>query len=526
MSEILTLTRAELASLYGFNKYIHMTDKKDKSRYRLLFFAVVLVALMTVFYLCSIAYGFSLLGMASILPSYIVFLTSVIILFFGVFKAGHRIFSPSCYDILSSMPIKARSIVTARVISLYAEELAVSSFIMLPPLITGGVIEGYSPAFYILSFIAVLFVPVIPLILSSFIGTVFFALSLRAKHKSLIQSILSVAFVIAVLLSTSFVGNISDDIDIKNISLLIDSIKDIFTGIYPLSVWTGNGILGKDMLGYIISAVLSVLFLAAFVILLTPCFHGVMRGLLSVSSEKKRVKLDVGTASPLIALYKRELKRYFSSSIYLTNTIVGPILGAVMSIVLCFGGLDDIRAALPQTDIADMVPIAVGAVFTMMTTTSVSISLEGKWFWQIRSLPIPQKVFFDSKILMNLSMIAPFYLVSQICLIIALKPTPLQLLWNLLYPAAIILLAVIAGITVNLKFCNLSWEKEEQVVKQSASSAIGGFLGLFASLIPAALLITAPPVLKTPCKIIIIVSLLILALFFYKGNNKKSLTDL
>ena len=54
------------------------------------------------------------------------------------------------------------------------------------------------------------------------------------------------------------------------------------------------------------------------------------------------------------------------------------------------------------------IPFAMGAVFSMMTTTSVSISMEGKTAWILQSLPLSRKQILDGKILfqfrnMNLS---------------------------------------------------------------------------------------------------------------------------
>ncbi len=64
-----------------------------------------------------------------------------------------------------------------------------------------------------------------------------------------------------------------------------------------------------------------------------------------------------------------------------------------------------------------------------LTTSCTSISMEGKQFWVIKSLPIPTKALLDSKITLNLGLMLPFYLISLAAIAIAVKPGLLELLW-------------------------------------------------------------------------------------------------
>lgn len=80
---------------------------------------------------------------------------------------------------------------------------------------------------------------------------------------------------------------------------------------------------------------------------------------------------------------------------------------------------------------------------------------------------------------MNLLLILPFYVLSELLLIFALKPGAGELLWLILIPAEIILFSCVYGITVNLHFPVLEWESEVRIVKQSASAMLGEWAGLF-----------------------------------------------
>lgn len=182
-----------------------------------------------------------------------------------------------------------------------------------------------------------------------------------------------------------------------------------------------------------------------------------------------------GRSPALHALCRREFKRYFSSSVYVTNTIIGPVMGTILSAALLSAGGDYIAALLPASfNLRDLVPFGLSGIFCMMNATSTSISLEGKSWWLVKSLPLATKTILDAKILMNLLLLLPFYLVSEIMLILALRPTGLAAVWFVLIPVLIAVFSCVYGITMNLRFPVFDWASEVNVVKQSASATLVG----------------------------------------------------
>ena len=187
------------------------------------------------------------------------------------------------------------------------------------------------------------------------------------------------------------------------------------------------------------------------------------------------------------------MKRYFASSVYVTNTIIGPIMGVLLAIGVLVSGVEKLKEYIPlQTDLAGLLPFVLSCVLCMMPTTCSSVSLEGKQWWIVKSLPVSTQMIFDSKVLMNLILIAPFYLVSEVLLVIALKPVFLDTIWLVVIPAIFCVFACEFGITINLKFPVFNWENEVTVVKQSASALIGGLGG------PVIIILCAVPVVMFP----------------------------
>ena len=159
----------------------------------------------------------------------------------------------------------------------------------------------------------------------------------------------------------------------------------------------------------------------------------------------------------------------------------------------------------------------------MMTTTATSISMEGKNWWILKSLPLSPKSVLNAKILMNLLLMLPFYLISEVLLIPALKPeTFFDGFFLCLIPAVIILFSCVYGITVNLHFPVMEWESEVRIVKQSASSMLGGMGGLILAILCAAAVGLVPKEYAAYLKAGICAAILTATAVLYRLNNREN----
>ncbi len=527
MNEIRTLTMLELRALYGMNKFRYTKDEKAKNRYRLLGGVWIFLICMVFTYVGGLVYGLSYLGLSEIVPAYLVVIASLVIFAFGIFKAGNVIFGNKGYDILSSMPIKSSAIVVSRFLTMYVEDLILTLVIMLPGIAVYGVCHHPGAGFYLVALLGTLFVPAIPLVGSVVLGTLIMAISSRMKHKNMVQTVLMVALVVGILVSSFRMGNLTGDFTLEMLTALAQTVGELMEQLYLPAVWFGDAMSGYNLAGLLLFVAVSLGVMILTIWLVSRSYHSIMRRLLTFSARHNYKIGEMKSRGLLKALYFREAKRYFSSSIYVTNTIVGPIVGCIMSVALCVVGMETIQSVIPvAVDISGFVPFVFAAVFCMMTTTSTAISMEGKHFWVIQSLPIPAKVLLDSKILLNLSVMFPFYLVSEICLVIAMKPGLMQLVWLIFLPAMLMLLSVVWGITVNLKFHSFDWEKEEQVVKQSASAALGGFAGMLLSVLLGGLLFLVPEQYGDVARTVAGIGLLAGTAWLYRKNNRWELRGL
>ncbi len=527
MNEIRTLLTLELRSFYGINKFLHTKDLKEKSRSKKLGIVWLYLIAMGGFYMGSLAVGLCSIGLGGILLAYLAVVSGAFVLFFGIFSSGHRIFSGSGYDILCSMPVKVSSLVISRFLAIYIADLALTLVITVPGIAVYSVLCKPIFVFYPIALFGVLLLPVIPLVVSILFGTFVEAASSRMKNKNLAQTLFSVILVVGIMLASFGSESAFADFTEEQFFNLANTVANEIGKLYPPAMWFNNAAVSLNMLSLLLLVVLSLSAVLASVLLVSFNFKAIMHRLSNISVKKDYKLTQMQTNSLLKSLTVREMKRYFSSSIYVTNTIIGPIMGTVMCIALCVVGIEPIQGLFPGfIDVKVFLPFVFSAVLCMMNTTSVSISMEGNRFWVIKSLPIPMKALLDSKILFNLCLLLPFFVVSEIALFIAVKPDLLTLAWQLVIPALIMLFSVIFGMSVNLKLHSFDWQKEEVIVKQSASAVLGGFAGPILCILFGVVTAFTPTQYENGVKLVICILIFLACRVLYNKNNKTTYGEL
>lgn len=526
------MAKLELCNIYGLNVFRFSKDKKARKRAIVLTAAWVVLIAMMVVYVGAMAYGLIQIGLADAVPSYLIMIASVIIFAFGMFKAGSVVFRKNGYDMLCALPLSQTAIVFSRFLRMYVENLAFAVITLLPGLMVYAWFERPGASFYLLGMFTVLAVPLLPLSGAVLVGALVAGISSRMKHKSLASAILTILLVFGIMAASTGLSTMDESAALELLKGLTAAALGLIRAVYPPAVWLGTAMIDGNIGTGILCMILSLAVFAGVTALVSSGFHPICRMLYSTAAKHDYKMQTMKANSVVWALCKREFKRYFASSIYVTNTIIGPLMGMVLAGGLLFlerGFLGDVNLTmlmrlLPvRIDLCAVIAFGLAGIFCMMTTTAVSISLEGENWWIVKSLPLSTKMILDAKILMYLLLLLPFYLVSEVLLILALKPTILNVIWLLVIPAIMILFSGVFGITVNLKLPVLNWENEVTIVKQSAASAIGGLGGFLLAIVCTAALIFVPDEYKEWLKIGICVVVLGLTAIMYRRNNQVDL---
>ncbi len=525
-NEIKLLTGLELKNLFGWNVFRHTKDKKAKSRWLLQAAAWIVLLGIAVLYVGGLSAGLVMLGMEAVVPAYLVMISSLLIFVFDFFKAANLLFAKKGYDFLCALPVRTKSIVISRFLAMYVEDLLLVLVVMIPGIAVYGWLAAPEIFGLFLLMAGSLLIPCIPLGAALLLGTIILAIASRWKQKALVQTILAVLLVMASMALSFGAQQAEESLTPEMLSELAGTVTELIRSVYPPAVWLGNGAAGS-ISGMALFTGCSILAAAVVLGAVSKYFHPISQRLAQTGATGKYQMKAQKSSSVLKALYQREWKRYFSSGVYVSNTIIGPILAMILSAALLVAGEDWLLTQIPmEIPPAEIMPFVLAGIAGIMTTTSVSVSIEGQQFWIMKTLPVPVKSILDAKVLLNLSLLFPFYLISEICLILALGPEGWNLLFLILIPMILLIFTVVFGITADLRFGSFDWEKEETVVKQSTSAMIGGFAGMLTALIFGVIAAVLPMSMKIAGRALMCLGLAVVTLFLYRKNQQAELCKL
>lgn len=489
MKQIWLLTKIQLGSTFTLFKRNKNKVKKRKTSVIIGFFLLFAAFLLICSFMYSYMIGLSLntMGLLDLLPEMIMAVTCIVTLMTTIYKVKGTLFGFKDYDLTMSLPVKTRSIVISRLLLLYLVNISFTLIIILPASIAYGILMQPSILFYIYSLLTVLLVPLFPMIIATIIGTVITVAAARFRHSNIINILITLALLSAYMVLSFQAGN--SKVALGEMGAALSKKID---GIYPLAEMYKKAVCEFNFSSLLLFIAISVI---SFIL-----FSWV------VGSQFKKINTFVGTAkvksnykmkaikeeSPFISLYKKELRRYFSSSLYVMNTAVGIVMMTIAAIALLVMSPESFASVMEVPELANVMAYFAAALLaicvSMSVTTACSISLEGKNLWILKSLPITVKTIFLSKIAVNLTITIPAIIIDSLIIAIGLKISLIEFFILLIMPIAYALFVSIYGLIVNLKFPNLDWTTEVMVIKQSVATMISIFSGVIFGAIPIILL--------------------------------------
>lgn len=521
------LLKVRFISQLRLNAFKLETDKKKKNNRILITFAIALVVLMGAFYCGAIAYGLELLKLGHLIPVYGFVLCTILSLFFTIFKANGELFAYKDYEMLMSLPIKTSTVIASRFMYLYVWNTFLSAIIMLSMGIVYAVYEKPNTMFYVLWFVSIFIISLIPTTIATIIGAFITAVASKSRHSNVISTVLTIILLVIVFVGSMFAGGIEEEFNFDQLEKIYDIVLNKVYGIYPVAKLYKDAMTEHDIVKFLLFTAISIGWYVFFVKILSLKYKQINTGITTFKGNNDYQVSSLKSSNTLGALYSKELKRFFSSTVYATNTGMGLILAIIMSIALAITGSERIAELIGYPEISVILPkiaaFLLAAMVSMSCTSCVSLSLEGKNRWIIQTLPLTSQEIFNSKILVNLTFTVPVSIVCGILFAIGTKANLFETCMMIWIPLSYALFTAVWGIFINTKFVNYEWESETQVVKQSASAVIGMIGGLFLAVLPGILAAFLNGIYYTIYMLVLGVVLLTLAGILYKIQMKKSI---
>jgi ABC-2 type transport system permease protein len=523
--QIKLLTHLQLLVFFNVNEARYSQDKRKRKRAAALLWTFAVLGVLLMFYAGALSYAYVALNMAEIIPTYLFTAVSLILFLFTMLKSGEMVFNLKDYEKTIVLPVTVPVLVISRFLSVYLVNLLLSALVLLPGTAVYVWFVRPDALFYILSVIGLLLTPLLPMAVATLLGALILSIASRMRRKNLVSLVLYLLLTLGILFSSLSVSSTMGSMSDMQLAAYASTLLQALATIYPVSVWYTAG-LGGNLGAFAGFAALSVGVFAAYIWLVQRVYPTVCSALTASFAHRRYQMGALVQASPLHALYRKELKRYFASPIYVMNTCIGGVLLVLLGAAAVIAGPEQLQTFLGQSGIlTQFIPLLLGFMCAISPTTSSAISMEGRQWWIVQSLPVSTRTVLNSKILVNLTVMLPCCVVAWILLLLALPMTALDALFVLLVPVCCTLFMSVAGLAVNLKMPIFNWESETTVVKQSGAALVGTLTGCGIMAICAVLIYAAP----TQYKLLyagICVLLLGSSCLLYRKIEKISLADI
>ena len=393
--------------------------------------------------------------------------------FGSVFNTYSGLYLAKDNDLLLSLPIPVRTIVTARLLNVYLMGVMYSAIVLIPALVVYWIVAGATAARVICGILLFFIVTVIVLLLSCALGWVVAKISLRLKNKSFISVFISLLF-IAAYYFCYFKANGFIRALIANADVYGEKIKGAAYGLY-LFGRVGEG-------DWATAAIFTVGMAAAFAIvwaILTRSFLSIATA--NGKTEKIRyTEKAVREKTPFRAFLAKEFSRFASSPNYMLNCGLGILLLPVCGVLLLikgaeiFGALDTVFAARPDSA-SVLLCAGLCLVASMIDVSAPSVSLEGKNLWIPQSLPVAPKTVLRAKASVQMILSGIPMLIAAVCAALAADASPAVRLLGIVMPMMFAAFTTVFGTVIGVRMPVLSWTNELAPIKQSGSVVIALF---------------------------------------------------
>lgn len=483
--QIRLLTKLSLYGMFGFNEFRHTRDKKKKLRYCLMGILWLFLILMLGGYVGLTGYGLIAIGMGYFVPAVLCMLVSLVTFFFTIAKAGPVLFDQRVYEKQVALPVEAKSIIVSRFLSMYVTDMLLGLVVMLPGIAVYGMMERPGFPFYLYGAIVALFLPLLPLTVASIVGALIAGIAGRWKRKNLASILLTMIFLCVILAGSMGLSRMDESQLGTMVEEVALQLERQIGRIYPPAIWVSEAMVSGKA-GWLL-LFLGVSLGCFFVFLeILGHFYGRICQMLNAREARGNYRMEkLQAKSVMRSLVEREWRRYFSSSVYVVNTLTGEVMMVLLAIGVAVAGKESVDQLLGLPGAVDRtLPVLLGALPVMMPLTACSLSMEGRNWWMMQTLPIRRRDLIWGKVNLQLIVALPFYLVSEVAVIVALRPNLTEAVCLLAVPAAYILFGARAGIAVNEKTPLFDWDSETRVVKQSASTFLMMVIGLVTAAVP------------------------------------------
>ena len=478
MNRKIILLKTLLLSTSLRNIYKNCKDKKKRGKIVGGAIGIGILYLMLVAYCIAQAIGFGYYGLTDSIPAMCATVICILSFVLTIFKTNGYLFNFKEYDMLVSLPFEPKDIAGCKFLYMYVKSLPWQMTASLSTMIVYGIYAEAPVYVYPIWIILSLFIPVIPMLLASFLGFLITRISAGFRHKTLIQTILVFMVVISGIFFRFFIEDVIKEERTEEIVQSASSITESASKIYPPIDWFSGAVKDINISDILLIIGVSLLLFEIIFILVGRSYRKINSALKSHAASKKKVKVTCKQRSVMSTLVFKEFKRMTGSTVYMTNAPIGELICLVFGIAVLFFDVrgmigDAIKdASITIENLYMLIPFIIYFFAGMVATTTFTMSLEGKNYWIVQSLPIQKSTLYLSKMLYNMYLSVPVTLFATVTCCISAGVPVLTTVLLLILGFILCAFSTVRGSVCGIKHMRLDWENEIEVIKQGAGTGI------------------------------------------------------
>ncbi len=522
-SNTLVLLRTLLLSTSRRNIFKHCKDKKKRGKIIGNTVGMFVLYAMLISYSIAMSMGYGAYGLADMIPATGSLSISLIAFFFTLLKTNGYLFNFREYDMLMSLPFEVKTVAGCKFLYMYVKNLPWVLSISLSMLIGYSVFAKPSPAVYPVWIILTFFLPVIPMLVASFIGFLIARISAGFRKTNLVQTIITFAFVLFFFALRFIIEDVfRDDKVEETFSKISESIKGI-ERYYPPAAWFDGAVLNLRISDILLLVGVTVILFELIFIPVGKSYREINSRLKNHASAGKYKMTGQKQRSVVEAIAFKEFRRMTGSTTYMVNAGMGFLLVFILGIAALFVDFDKMMhvvlqdAPVTKEMLYPALPFIVYFFVGMVSTTAMSPSLEGKNYWIVQSLPITKEKLCQGKMLFNLYLTVPASVFATFCFCISAKAPFLIMLLSLILGILLCVFSTVWGACCGYKHMRLDWENEVEVIKQGSAVALYMFPNMFINMGLIVLAVFLGTRIDRNIVILIMIPVVVLlSLIFYK----------
>ena len=385
--------------------------------------------------------------------------------FGSVFNTYSCLYLSRDNDLLLSMPIPVNVLMASRLLTVYLMGVMYSIVVILPAVIVYWIAASASAGAIFGCLLLMLLISVFVLTLSCALGWVVAKISLKLKNKSFITVVVSLAFIGGYY----FFYFKAQTLIQKLLANAADFAAKIKGAAYPLYLFGKVGA-GDWAAMLMVSAVVFALFAIVWVLL----SRSFLKIATSSGKTEKRVYKEKAMKPKSIpgALLEKEFRRFTSSPAYMLNCGLGILLLPIAGAALAWKGgtiisvLNEVFGA--REGCTPLILCALICVLASMNDMATpSVSLEGKTFWLVQSLPVTPWQVLRAKLGVQLLLTGVPALLCFVCLLFIYPYSPSEILFTAFVLLAYVLLSALFDLLIGVMTANMTWTNEVTPIKQN-----------------------------------------------------------